>query len=149
MDMNEILHFIKENADEDDFTGGIEEGRVNFIESELSIKLPDDYRWFLLNFGMGGIFGVDILGVGKNNLSSVIVQTKKYRKYGMPLDFIVIEDCDEYIYCLVTSKMNENKKCQVVSWDMVTKIIYKRAENFIEFFSDRLLQAKENWEEYE
>ena len=42
---------------------GIE--KINEIQESLNVKLPESYKWFLKNYGAGGIYGVDILDHGK------------------------------------------------------------------------------------
>ncbi|MFO3788269.1 SMI1/KNR4 family protein [Bacillus mojavensis] len=31
------------------------------IEKELQLQLPDSNKWFLKNFGSGGLYGIDTL----------------------------------------------------------------------------------------
>ncbi|ETB70618.1 hypothetical protein A943_13985, partial [Bacillus sp. CPSM8] len=65
MNYSQVEQFIKENAEDDDFTGGISIEKINEIQENLNVKLPESYKWFLKNYGSGGIYGVDILGHGK------------------------------------------------------------------------------------
>lgn len=146
MNKEELLQFIKENSDELDFTGGIDDSQIKSIETELNVNLPNSYKWFLQNFGMGGIFGVEILGFGKSTPPSVFTQTERYRKLGLPSTYVVIENCDEFVYCLATDKMRDNE-CPVISWDRIAGFGGERGSNFIEFLADRLSDAQENWEE--
>lgn len=95
---------------------------------------------------MGGIFGVEILGFGKSSPASVITQTERYRRIGLPVEYVVIENCDEFIYCLATNKMNNNE-CPVISWDRISGFGGERGTDFVEFLANRLLDAKENWSE--
>ena len=75
MNREELLEFIKENSQdlefidgkctgghfaEGYFTGGVDEEKVKYIETELKVTLPSSYKWFLQTFGMGGIYGVGI-----------------------------------------------------------------------------------------
>ncbi len=64
MTYHEIEEFIKENAEDDDFTGGISEEKIKEIQNRLNVKLPESYKWFLNKYGSGGIYGVNILGDG-------------------------------------------------------------------------------------
>jgi hypothetical protein len=90
MNQEDLLQFIKVNSDDLDFTGGVDESKVKSIETNLNVNLPNSYKWFLHNFGMGGIFGVEILGFGKATPASVVTQTERYRKLGLPSDYVVI-----------------------------------------------------------
>lgn len=124
------------------FTGGVDIEKVNYIEKELNVKLPDSYKWFLKTFGYGGIEGIEIIGYDRCTPPSVVVKTKEYREYGLPEKYVVIEDCDEFIYCLDTSKM-ENNECPVISWDMQDLILFEE-KNFIRFFFRELLNMQDN-----
>jgi len=149
MNKEEIINFIKRNMEPDDFTGGVDEKQVDYVQEILEENLPASYKWFLNNYGSGGLYGVDILGVGKFNITTVLDETVNYRDLGMGEHLVVIEDIDEYAYCLDTSKMEmENNECPVIAWNKQGGLdYYNTAENFYEFLSQRLLDAKEAWEE--
>lgn len=146
MNKEELAKLIEENQeDELDFTGGVDENKIKSIEVGLQIELPNSYKWFLRTYGKGGVLGVDILGFGKIVPPSVTSQTEIYRKSGLPLEYVVIENCDEFLYCLDTSKMRDGE-CPVVFWDKVEKVRVERAENFIRFFAGRIMDSKEDEE---
>jgi antitoxin YobK len=142
----EIERLINENIDTGLFTGGIKESLIKEIEKELQVTLPKSYKWFLCNYGSGGIFGVDIIGVGKLNQNIVVTDTKKARDLGLDKDLVIIEDCDEFMYCLDTSELS-NGECPVVSWDNHSGYDSVEANNFYEFLLERLTDAKDAWEE--
>jgi len=147
MNKEELTNFIKRNMDPDDFTGGVDVKQIDYVQDTLKLKLPESYKWFLNNYGSGGLYGVDILGVAKSNIATVVIETESYRDLGMSENLIVIEDIDEYAYCLDTSKM-VNNECPVIAWNKQGGLDdYNTAENFYEFLSQRLLDAKEAWEE--
>ncbi|XOQ15351.1 MAG: SMI1/KNR4 family protein [Shouchella clausii] len=147
MNKEELMNFIKRNMEPGDFTGGVDGKQIDYIQDTLKLKLPDSYKWFLTNYGSGGLYGVDILGVAKSNIATVIIETESYRDLGMSENLVVIEDIDEYAYCLDTSNM-ENNECPVIAWNKQGGLDdYNTAENFYEFFSQRLMDAKEAWEE--
>ena len=89
-----LQEFIKQYGEDDDFTGGVSEDQVKETENKLQVPLPESYKWFLRNYGSGGIFGVDIIGydlVGP----SVVDATKDYQKYYKLIDgIVVIESVD-------------------------------------------------------
>lgn len=147
MDKEELIYFINEHKESDDFTGGVNESQINSIQNELGVELPESYKWFLTTYGSGGLFGVDILGVAKSNRAPVVVNTKRYRDLGMDKDLVVIEDAGEYAYCLYISEM-KNNECPVIAWNRPGGLDnYNTAKDFYEFLSQRLLDAKEAWEE--
>lgn len=147
MNRDELATFIYKHKESDDFTGGIDETQVNSVQSELGLKLPESYKWFLTNYGSGGLFGVNILGVGKLNRATVVVKTKRYQDLGMSENLVVVEDIGEYAYYLDTSDM-ENNECPVIAWNRHGGLDdYNTATNFFEFLSQKLLNSKKVWEE--
>lgn len=147
MNYSEVEQFIKENAEDDDFTGGISIEKINDIQENLNVKLPESYKWFLKNYGSGGIYGVDILGHGK--VSRVVTVTEDYRDhYGLIDGIVVIEYVDEFSYCLDTNRMVDGE-CPVILWDNQEGYGRTVATNFLEFFIENLKESKENWEEDE
>ncbi|WP_113928089.1 SMI1/KNR4 family protein [Bacillus sp. P14.5] len=147
MDKEELINYINEHKESDDFTGGIDESQIESIQNDLRVDLPESYKWFLSTYGSGGLFGVDILGVAKSNRAPVVVTTIRHRDLGMDKDLVVIEDFGEYAYCLNISEMEKNE-CPVIAWNNPGGLDdYNTAKNFYEFLSQRLLDAKEAWEE--
>lgn len=148
MNYTKLQEFIKKYGDDDDFTGGVSEEKVSEIENKLQVTLPKSYKWFLRNYGSGGIFGIDIQGYDYDG-ASVVELTKNYREFYKLIDgIVVIEDIDEFSYCLDTNKMKE-EECPVIMWDNLEGYGRKLADNFLEYFNQRLETAKQNWEEDE
>ncbi|MDG0767194.1 SMI1/KNR4 family protein [Bacillus halotolerans] len=148
MNYHEIEEFIKENAEDDDFTGGISEEKIREIQNRLNVKLPESYKWFLNKYGSGGIYGVNILGHGKAS-ARVVTVTEEYRiHYDLSDGIVVIEYVDEFSYCLDTNKM-ENGECPVIVWANEAGHGDTVADNFLQFLMKELEEAKENWEEDE
>ncbi|WP_026679441.1 SMI1/KNR4 family protein [Fictibacillus gelatini] len=149
MNYIEVERFIQENAEDDDFTGGISDEDILEIEKMLNVKLPESYKWFLRKYGSGGIYGVDILGLGKVGPPQVVSVTYDYRKYyGLIDGIIVIEYIDEFSYCLDTNKMKDGE-CPVILWDNLEGYGRTVADNFLDFFLENLKESKENWEDDE
>ncbi|MGE7767277.1 SMI1/KNR4 family protein [Peribacillus sp. NPDC096540] len=144
MKYSALQEFIKQYGEDDDFTGGVSEDKVKETEQKLQFSLPESYKWFLRNYGSGGIFGVDIIGydlVGP----SVVDATKGHQKYYDLIDgLVVIEDIDEFAYCLDTNKM-KNGECPIIMWDNQEGYGRKLADNFLDYFIERLELAKEDW----
>lgn len=146
MELTKLNTFILEHAEDDDFTGGVSDTIVAQTEERLGVVFPQSYKWFLRNYGSGGAFGVDILGCGKSAVPSVVSNTERLRNVGLPSEYIVIENCDEFFYCLHTGQVLEDE-CPVVVWDRGSGAGEERAEDFGSFLFERLMDAKENWEE--
>lgn len=147
MNVSHLQEFIKGNRQEAYFTGGVSEDKVRETEEKLHVSLSKSYKWFLRNYGSGGIFGIDIIGYDMG--PSVEIATKDHQKYyGLTEGIIVIEDSDEFVYCLDTNKLN-NGECPVIMWDNQEGYGRKLAENFLEYLVERLELAKEVWNEDE
>lgn len=73
---------------------------LNEAEKVLKCKLPAEYISLLKTFGQGGIGGLEVLGVGKDGSLVFVNHTLKYRSYGLPDELIMIENCDEWLYCI-------------------------------------------------
>ncbi len=120
------------------FVGQANKGRVEQIETQLSLTLPDSYKWFLQYFGHGGGYGVEILGNGLAETASCVETTLDWRNYGLPASMVVVEDEGiEWIYCLDISRM-KNGECPVVDWEQRDGIGKEYFETFLEFFASRL-----------
>jgi len=46
------------------FVGKANGARIKEIEYQLGVVLPDSYKWFLMEFGHGGVSGFEIFGNG-------------------------------------------------------------------------------------
>jgi hypothetical protein len=145
---SKLHEFIKTNRKEAYFTGGVSDEKVQETEIILQVPLPDSYKWFLRNYGSGGIFGVDIIGYGLTG-PAVVDATKDYQKYYKLIDgIVVIESVDEFAYCLDTNKM-QNGECPVILWDNQEGYGFTAADNFLDYLIESLEEAKENWDEDE
>lgn len=120
-----------------DFTHtNISNNELELAEKELHVTLPTQYVDFLICYGHGGIGGVEVIGIGKNGKLLFVEETKKYREYGLPENYLVIENCDEWVYCIDCSTQ------KVVSWSNgSTENCYP---DFDAYLSDRFHDAVEN-----
>ena len=108
-------------------------------EQQLGVKIPVPFVWFLKEFGGGG-YWFDFIGYTKNGKAQFVEETFNQRENGLPENFLVIEDCDEFYHCLDTS----NGK--IASWSQYGNdgVIY-HFDNFYDFFRDNLENAIENF----
>ncbi|WP_035437986.1 SMI1/KNR4 family protein [Bacillus sp. UNC322MFChir4.1] len=141
-----ISKVFSEFEEERDFHGSVDESLINEIEKKLQCTFPESYRWFLKNYGGGGVLGIDLTCVGSLDNSPIILDTEAYRKMDMPREYVVIWDLGEYLYCLDTTNL-ENGECPVVTWDFVSKKTIFEAKNFYEFLSQQLEEAIEDYED--
>lgn len=141
-----IEEFIEKNNTKGSFTGGIDEKKILYVEKSLDVLLPESYKWFLKKYGHGGIFGIEILGYGKSPRVPVIEQTIRYRKLGLSSRYVVIENSDEWVYCLDLNSPNNAEDCCVVSCDRSGQLINIQSESFYKYLLKSLIDAKENWD---
>ena len=113
---SELDKFILENTEDVNFIGGVEENKIKDIEVNLNVNLPESYKNFLRKYGYGAAYGREVLGCGKSEVPSVVAETLRFRKLGLSEQYVVIQNCDEWIYCLDTGNI-ENEECPVISWD--------------------------------
>ena len=126
---DKVVELINQYEEKGDFTYAV----VNDViiaeaEKVLDVNIPEQYQWFLKRYGHGGIGGIETLGVGKNGKIIFVNKTLEFREYGLPNEMIVIENCDEWIYCIDT----KNGNCSLA---------YK---DFFEYLIDRMNDAIEN-----
>ncbi|MGV4320083.1 SMI1/KNR4 family protein [Bacillus mojavensis] len=141
-----VENFINENKQNAIFTEGASHENIDRIEETLRCNLPNSYKWFLEKYGAGGLFGVLVLGYNFDH-ASVVNRTKEYREhYGLTDGLVVIEDVDYFAYCLDTNKMKDGE-CTVVEWDRVIGYQGTAAESFIEFFYNKIQEAKDDWDD--
>ena len=132
---------IKKYGEENDFHGKINEDDIKLVEHSLSIIFPESYRWFIRNYGSGGICGVEILVIENKEDSSVIYGTERCRILGLESGCIVIEDLGEFIMCIDT-----NNRDKIIRWDRVNKNKEYRYNDFYEYLIDTFQEAIDNWD---
>ncbi|MEC3841855.1 SMI1/KNR4 family protein [Bacillus amyloliquefaciens] len=148
MNYSRVKKFFDENKEYSILTGGVTDKHIKEIEKDLKVTLPDSYKWFLTEYGSGGAFGTMILGYDSHG-AEVVEQTKEYRTfYNLIPGLIVIEDIDEFSYCLDTNRMVDGE-CPVILWDNHEGYGFTAANTFLEFFLQRLEKGKEDLDEDE
>lgn len=136
---NEIYKMINEYIDKGDFIGEVSSENITRAEEKLGVNFPPQYKEFVKKYGSGGICGVDILGVEGEDYASVVESTERYRELGLPKKYIVVENVDEFVYCL-----NTVDKYNIVRWDAISKQERNRYENFSEYLQDSFQEAIDN-----
>ena len=107
------------------------------VKAELGVTLPQQYQDYLNKYSHGGIAGVLILGIGLTGRAIFLDVTKMYRKEGLPENFVVIENCDEWLYCLNCDTG------EVYYWDWFGNT-RKEFDSFDEFLLSEYQEAIEN-----
>ena len=109
---------------------------VSGVEGRLGLVIPDQLFEYLSEYSHGGI-GFEILGIGFDGSVSFLEETLEYREEGLPENLLVVENCDEWLYCINTATQ------EVVSWciDEEPRVEYPC---FDDYLLDRLSDAIEN-----
>lgn len=137
--LDELYNTIKNNESKGDFTYvEVTKDMLKEAEKELNLKMPKEYVWFLQKFGHGGIGGIEVIGIGKNKTLAFVKETLKYRMYGLPSELIVIENCDEWLYCI--NSIDE----KIVMWSQGNSRYTEAYDNFESYLEDRINDILEN-----
>lgn len=140
--IKEIEDKILEYRETADFGHPANPEEIMQVESALSVKFPNSYKSFLAEYGSGGILGIQLCGV-----SNVVATTEKYRKLGLDLACVVLQDCGEFIECLETG-VNASGECPVVVYKPGGESVL-RYHDFNEYFLAIIKNASETWEDYD
>ena len=120
-----------------DFThASLHNEAIDEAEKILGFKINPEFIEFLSEYGHGGIGGIEVFGVGMNNEMLFVTETLKYREYGLPQTLLVIENCDEWVYCI------DSNNGKVVTWS--NDEIQEAYESFDDYLFDRFSDAAEN-----
>lgn len=137
--LSELYALVKKHESPGDFThADVTDEMLDRTEQRMGIKIPEEYRYFLKEFGHGGIEGIEILGIGKNGSLIFEKETLKYRTRGLPNELINIENCDEWLYCI-----NSNSG-KVVMWSRGNTEYSEVFDSFKAFYNDRVNDVLEN-----
>ncbi|MBQ9069030.1 MAG: SMI1/KNR4 family protein [Eggerthellaceae bacterium] len=96
-------------------------------QSRLGVVIPQQFVDYLNAYSHGGIGGIEILGIGLTGKMVFLDATLRYREHGLPNNLLVVENCDEWLYCLDC----DNGK--VVSWSQIdgTRCEYPSFDDFL------------------
>lgn len=124
-----------------EFGQGTSQEWVERAENRLGVKFPISYKWWLMNFGGGEVFGDEIFSVYELDFDSVVGGDVVYmnelnRKNGfLKSDQISICENDEGgIFYFDLSKLDEQGEAPVF-YDLTGEVY---AANFVEFLIKRI-----------
>ncbi|RIJ66295.1 SMI1/KNR4 family protein [Rummeliibacillus sp. POC4] len=137
-----IIKMIENYGEEDDFFGEVSEEYINKAEEKLRVKFPRSYRNFIKKYGSGGICGVELEGVQGNLGASVVDATERWRKLGLGMNLIVVEDSGEFARCMYCADINDNR---VFSWERVGTDLNPRYNTFDDYVIDIFQEGIDNW----
>ena len=138
--MDSVFDLLRKYEKKGDFAhSSVTQQMIKEAEERLGGKLTEAYKKFLLEFGFGGLDGIETLGIAKNGRMVVVDTTLELRTLGMPKNLIAIEDCDEWFYCI------ENESQRVVSWSIEDGNDYRESySDFEAYLQDRANDAIDN-----
>lgn len=144
MNFETVAAKIDENEEvfEDAFLyTNISDEEIKSAENRLGFEIIQDYKKFMKKYGHGGFF-FEFLGFGKNGKALFVDETLKLRKLGLPNEFMVFENCDEYVRCI------NSETGEVVNWSQHdNKGAIHEFNSFCECFLDAVENAIDNFDE--
>jgi hypothetical protein len=129
-----ILHYEQDG----DFTRvKLTDAMLEEAQNQLGLTIPSQFVDYLAEFSHGGIAGVVIMGVGLNGSMVFVEATLNMRTHGLPESLLVVENCDEWLYCIDCSNG------AVVSWEIGGEV-KQEFECFDDFLLSEYSDAIEN-----
>lgn len=142
MTIKTAIEYLDNNATEEVFwLGQVDTEEIDSLENNLGIKLPSDFREFLLLVGGGGVIGEEISGIVDNNAleesgGAVYYDTIYCRnEFSLPENYAVIyfKD-DEVCWCIDSGSESFGR---VVNYDLFSKSTTNTiSSSFSEFFDN-------------
>ena len=112
---------------------------IKAAEGKLGFEIPEDYVWYLKEFGHGGCM-FEFLGIGLNERMVFVEETIKMRKHGLPDNLLIFQNCDEFCDCINVEDGS------VVTWSMYDNAgIIEVADDFCQYFYENIESAIENY----
>lgn len=98
---SQIEELISRYEGDGDFTHvAPSEELLGKVKEELGVDLPDQYLDYLKAYSHGGVGGIEVLGIGFDGSIAFLEETLGYRDEGLPDGYVVVENCDEWLYCI-------------------------------------------------
>jgi hypothetical protein len=142
MTIKTAIEYLDNNATDEVFwLGQVDIEQIDSLEKNLGVKLPSDFREFLLLGGGGGVIGEEISGIVDNNAleesgGAVFYDTIYCRnEFSLPESYAVIyfKD-DEVCWCIDSGREGFGK---IVNYDLFSKRTTNTiSSSFTEFFDN-------------
>lgn len=133
----QIVDLITQNGKDDAFNKvAPTQAMLDEAQSELGFPVPEQFLEYLNTYGHGG-FGFEILGIGFDGSIAFLEETLEYREEGLPANLLVVENCDEWLYCI------DADTGEVASWSFDEEPCVE-FPSFDDFLLSRLNDAIEN-----
>ena len=137
--MNETIAKMAKEYEEDSFFthAPFTDEMLGAAQCELGVVLPTQYVDSLKEFGHGGVAGVSIEGVGCDGSLIFVEDTIEYRGLGMPSNLVIVENIDEWVYCI------DCDTGHIVSWSQLDGV-RDEYDDFDAFVIDEFTEAIAN-----
>ena len=91
--MDDIIRTLREMEDFE-YLKGASQSEVSSAETELNLRFANDYKKYLLEYGLASAGGHELTGIVKSPRINVVAVTKSFRdKYSeLPLEAYVVEE---------------------------------------------------------
>lgn len=138
-----VRELIEENGG-GDFEGAKPESLVAKAEAALGVKFPPSYRQFLLDFGCGGINGVEVFGLINDNFEKSTVPNgiwltlNERRSIGLDPAYVIIGDGGDGTYYALDARQVDSYGESPV---MRLSVDGKQSEKVANDFGSYLLNA--------
>ncbi|WP_063255399.1 SMI1/KNR4 family protein [Neobacillus niacini] len=127
-----------------DFGDGISEEWITKAEERLGFELPNSYKWWLINYGGGEIYGEEIFSIYEQDFDTVVggdivynyelnIKNKNYSNEKL----VICEANDDIFYFDLSKRRDEN---EILIYSLNDNKIY--ADDFIEFLKKRITESK-------
>lgn len=115
---------------------------VTEVENALDLQLPPSFLEFICEYGGGGINGLEISGILRDdplatNEGTLFGDTYNYRKeHGLPLNLLVIQSDPDGNdpHCLDTSEVDEIGENPVICYSLYQGNTTRLANDFVEYY---------------
>ena len=152
-DLEKAFELIELNNDKADFEGPKPEELILKAEQALGFTFPPTYRRFLSHLGCGGFGGTEIYGAITDEFSdsgipdAIWLTLRKRHDENNPSSLIIIaETGDGGDYAIDCSRFTDESENPIVEWWSPDQIIVDSANDFGEFFLQRIQEVLNRFE---
>ncbi|WP_027204068.1 SMI1/KNR4 family protein [Butyrivibrio fibrisolvens] len=91
--MDDIIRTLREMEDFE-YLKGASQSEVSSAETELNLRFANDYKKYLLEYGLASAGGHELTGIVESSRLNVVAVTKSFRnKYSeLPIEAYVVEE---------------------------------------------------------
>lgn len=114
----------------------VSEKQLRAVEKEIGCRIPEEYRACLKEFGMGDrIDGFVVLGFNDNKEPVFLRAAEDYRVFGLPEGVLVLEECEEWLYCI------DIHTGEVFTWSPGNSVLNEAYDSFFDYLEGRIMEV--------